>query len=204
MTANSGIAQQLLFPQGQTYGTSGNTGLSYYYTRTQSSDANAAVGIQPCSPAANTSCLLPTWLTTAVNATSNNPGSNSGVFDFNNGVAVDNQTVVNPIGMDCSDCEDGLAWLNTYGNWESNWTPDGNGTQPGIVSTLNGNGSYPSFNSSGRPVLFDRQQASNGQQGSNDCFYWNGTSSVDSAYGSGCFLPRLTWSEVLPAVNTSY
>ena len=199
MTSGSGIAEQLLFPQGQTYGTSGNTGLSYYYTRTQTSDNNAALGIAPCSPAANTSCLLPTWLSTAVNATSNNPGYNSGVFDFNNGVAVDNQNVANPVGGACTDCADGQAWLNTYQNWETTTYPSGN-IADGVVSALNGTnvGTYPSLSSNGRPVLFDRQQASN------DCFYWTGAASASAAQGSGCLTQRLTSSAVLPAVDTNY
>ncbi len=208
MSSASGIAEQLLFPQGQTYGSSGSNGLSYYYTRTQTSDANAAVGIEACSPSGNSSCLLPTWLTTSVNATNNNPGNNSGVFDFNNGVALDNQNVANPIGEACTNCADGQAWLNTYGNWESNWTPDGNGTQTGIVSTLNGsnitNSGNPAFNTAGRPVLFDRQQVSGGSNAETDCFYWTASTNPSAATGTGCLVERLTSSAVLPAVSSSY
>lgn len=208
----SGINSQLLFP-GPPVNYSDPcpngecSGLAYSYGRSGTDDNDPGLGISTCNPQGNSSCLLPTWVSTGVDAenqTNTGGGANipTGVFDLNNGVTLTDQNV--PYSDQCGGCS---GWLNTYPNWVNSQTLRGVGFN-GVVDALNGSaqGSFTyATNPAGRPVLFSRQQAVSSSQ--SDCFYWNGSlggGSAGAATGSGCFNLRNSQSQVLPAVDPSY
>jgi len=199
MTAESGIAPGVLTPQNTGYDGSTSSGVVPYYQQSGTDSSDPGLGFASCSPAATTSCLLPTWQSTALNpyaavtsGQSYNSGStdiNTGLFDLNNGVVIANQQ-----GNGSNLPANPGAWLNQYPNWSSAQTLRGVGFY-GFLDALDGTaqGALDSsaYSDKGRPVLFYRSQTAN------DCFFWTGATGSNPADGTGCLSVRRTTSDVL-------
>lgn len=214
MTSESGIDDGLLMAQNTGYGNTANnagfSGVVPYYGKSGTDSSDPGLNITGCTPAEDYQCLLPTWLTVSSNPYSQvtsgntyNTGSSeiiTGIYDFNNGVVIDNQQGHDqnaaPGFTTASLPSNKGTWLNQYPSWSSATNQRGVGF-PGFLDALNGvqqSGNVPNaaYNGGGRPVLFNRNQTAN------DCFYWNGAASGDTAGGGACLTQRLTSEQILP------
>jgi hypothetical protein len=213
MTSQSGIDDGLLTVQNTGYGNTANnagfSGVVPYYGKSGSDGNDPGLNITGCTPADDYQCLLPTWLTVSSNPYSQvtsgstyNTGSSeiiTGLYDFNNGVVIDNQQGHDqnaaPGFTTASLPSNKGTWLNQYPSWSSQANQRGV-YFPGFVDALNGiqQGSLPNaaYNGNGRPVLFNRNQTAN------DCFYWSGATGSNPAAGTGCLTPRTKSTQILP------
>jgi hypothetical protein len=208
MTETSGIRSTLLTPAGSGYGTK-LSGILPYYGKSGTDSKDPGLDFQSCVPEGDEECLLPTWQSVAVDpydqVTSGqtyNSGSgqiNTGLFDFNSGVAIANQQ-----GHQKNESRgyyeeypsNPSAFLNQYPNWSESVELRGVRFF-GFLNAINGGETTgllegPSVSTKGRPVLFDRQQDAN------DCFYWSPSGNGNAAYGSGCLRRREHSGEILP------
>lgn len=195
MVAASGIASALLTPTFAGYDSSAETGIYTVEGKSGDDDEDEGLNFWSCPPGGSTGCMLPTWQTVAIDPYDQASPStylNTGLFDFNNGVVIANQHGQNG-NPDATNQNPG-TWLNQMPNWATAQNLRGVDFY-GFLDALEGNvqGSLdaPSFSAAGRPVLFYRTQASN------DCFYWNGTTSAAEG-GVGCLLERTSSTQILP------
>lgn len=191
LTEQSGIDAALLTPNATGY-SGANSGFLPYLQKSGTDTKDPGLGFQSCGPFQTSYCLLPTWQTVSVNPSNTySPGTwtNTGLFDFNNGVVILNQQGGGGQPNNPS------AFLNQYQNWIAPTTIRGVGFC-GFRYALNGQSSNcvgsASFNADGRPVLFWRAQASN------DCFFYSSANDSQPAWGSGCLAQRKWADQVLP------
>jgi hypothetical protein len=209
MIEQSGIRSTLLTPEATGYSGSKESGILAYFGKSGTDSKDPGLDFRSCVPEGDEECLLPTWQSIAVDpydqVTSGqtyNSGSaqiNTGLFDFNSGVAIANQQ-----GHQKNESRgyyeelpsNPTAFLNQYPNWSDPAELRGVGFF-GFLNAIDGGEatgglSAPSVSSKGRPVLFDREQDTN------DCFYWSPSGNGNAAYGSGCLLRREHSGEILP------